>query len=74
VLGVVVVGLIVVDLVALAAEKLGVPVRDLKTDNGFVLLKSAPSSGVSYADLIGDSSFSVTLDGILNPPFSMSPQ
>lgn len=49
-------------LIALAAEKLGVPATELKTGDGFVLPKSASGGGVSYADLIGERSFAVTLE------------
>jgi nicotinate dehydrogenase subunit B len=49
-------------LVALAAEKLGIPAPDLRTEDGFVLPKSASGGGISYGDLIGDRSFSVTLE------------
>jgi nicotinate dehydrogenase subunit B len=49
-------------LLALAAERLGVAASDLTTDNGWVRPKSASGGGVSYGDLIGDRSFSVTLE------------
>jgi CO/xanthine dehydrogenase Mo-binding subunit len=51
-----------VALVALAAEKLAIPAADLRTQDGFVLPKSASNGGISYGDLIGDRSFSVTLE------------
>jgi CO/xanthine dehydrogenase Mo-binding subunit len=49
-------------LVALAAERLGIPAVDLRTEFGFVLPRSASSGSISYGDLIGDRSFSVTLE------------
>jgi nicotinate dehydrogenase subunit B len=49
-------------LMKLAAEKLGIPAANLRTEDGFVLPKSASSGGISYGDLIGDRSFSVTLE------------
>jgi nicotinate dehydrogenase subunit B len=49
-------------LVGLAAERLGIPAADLRTEGGFVLPRSAASGGVSYGDLIGDQRFSVTLE------------
>jgi CO/xanthine dehydrogenase Mo-binding subunit len=49
-------------LVALAAERLGIPAANLRTKDGFVLQKSATSGGISYGDLIGDRAFSVTLE------------
>jgi nicotinate dehydrogenase subunit B len=49
-------------LVDLAAEKLGIPAADLRTQDGFVLPRSASNGGISYGDLIGDRSFSVTLE------------
>jgi nicotinate dehydrogenase subunit B len=49
-------------LVALAAEKLDIPAGDLRTEDGFVLPKSISSGGISYGELIGDRSFSVTLE------------
>jgi len=49
-------------LMKLAAEKLGIPAADLRTENGFVLPKSDSSGGISYGDLIGDRNFSVTLE------------
>ncbi len=51
-----------VALVALAAEKLGIAAADLRTQDGFVLPKSASNGGISYGDLIGNRSFSVTLE------------
>jgi CO/xanthine dehydrogenase Mo-binding subunit len=49
-------------LVALAAEKLGIAAADLRTQDGFVVPKSASNGGISYGDLIGDRSFKVTLE------------
>jgi CO/xanthine dehydrogenase Mo-binding subunit len=49
-------------LMALAAERLGIPATDLRTEDGFVLPKLASGGGISYGDLIGDRSFSVTLE------------
>jgi nicotinate dehydrogenase subunit B len=49
-------------LVALAAEKLGIPAADLRTQDGFVRPRSASTGGISYGDLIGDRRFSVTLE------------
>jgi CO/xanthine dehydrogenase Mo-binding subunit len=49
-------------LVRLAAERLGVAAGELKTESGYVRPKSASSGGISYAELIGDRSFSVTLE------------
>jgi nicotinate dehydrogenase subunit B len=49
-------------LMALAAERLGVSAGNLTTDNGWVRPKTASGGGVSYGDLIGDRSFSVTLE------------
>lgn len=49
-------------LIALAAEKLGIAAADLRTEDGFIRPKSAAGGGISYADLIGDRNFSVTLE------------
>jgi nicotinate dehydrogenase subunit B len=49
-------------LLALAAERLGSRAADLRTEGGFVVPRSASSGGISYGDLIGDRSFSVTLE------------
>jgi CO/xanthine dehydrogenase Mo-binding subunit len=49
-------------LLALAAERLGIPAGDLRTEDGFVLPRAAAGGGLSYGDLIGDRSFSVTLE------------
>lgn len=49
-------------LIVLAAERLGVSAGDLTTHDGLIRPKSASSGGVSYGDIIGDRSFSVTLE------------
>jgi nicotinate dehydrogenase subunit B len=49
-------------LLALAAERLGMPAGELRTQDGFVLPRAASGGGISYGDLIGDRSFSVTLE------------
>ena len=48
-------------LVGLAAQRLGVAVDDLHTDNGMVISKSAKGA-VSYGELIGDKTFSVDME------------
>jgi nicotinate dehydrogenase subunit B len=49
-------------LVALAAERLAISAAELRTEGGFVVPRSASGGGISYGDLIGDRSFSVTLE------------
>jgi nicotinate dehydrogenase subunit B len=49
-------------LLALAAERLGIPAGELRTQDGFVLPLAASGGGISYGDLIGDHSFSMTLE------------
>jgi nicotinate dehydrogenase subunit B len=49
-------------LLALAAERLGIPAAELRTQDGFVLPLAAAGGGISYGDLIGDRSFSMTLE------------
>ncbi len=44
-------------LVGLAAARLGVPVDALEVRDGVVFARSAPSQGVSYAELVGGKSF-----------------
>jgi CO/xanthine dehydrogenase Mo-binding subunit len=49
-------------LLALAAERMGIPAGELHTRDGFVLPLAASGGGVSYGDLIGNRSFSVKLE------------
>ncbi|HWF38293.1 MAG TPA: molybdopterin cofactor-binding domain-containing protein [Candidatus Acidoferrales bacterium] len=49
-------------LVKLAADHLGVPADQLSAADGAVSSKSDPSKKVSYADLIGNKKFNLTLD------------
>lgn len=49
-------------LIKLASDRLGVPVDQLAAADGSVGSKSDPSKKVSYADLIGNKKFNLTLD------------
>jgi nicotinate dehydrogenase subunit B len=48
-------------LVELASKRLGVPVADLQTKDGFVSSKSDATKRVGYGELIGNGRFNVTL-------------
>jgi len=48
-------------LVEAASARLGVAVTELATENGRVFVKSAPATGLSYAELIGGKDFGASL-------------
>jgi nicotinate dehydrogenase subunit B len=50
-------------LLSRAAERLGVPVADLKVENGIVISKRDSAKRVSYGELIGDKRFDLRLPG-----------
>lgn len=50
-------------LLALAAQRLGVPVAQLQVQHGVVSIITAPQSSVTYAQLIGDQQFKLTVSG-----------
>ena len=50
-------------LLELAAERFGVPVEQLDARDAVIVLKSDPSKTVTYAELIGERRFNVTLTG-----------
>ena len=49
-------------LVEMAAEKLGLPVAELRTENGRVIAKADATKSVAYGDLIGGRHFGETLE------------
>lgn len=49
-------------LVDMAADKLGLPASDLRTENGRVIAKADPNKSVSYGELIGGRHFGETLE------------
>ena len=50
-------------LLEMASERFGVPVGQLDVGNAVIALRSDPSTTVTYAELIGDRRFNVTLTG-----------
>ena len=50
-------------LLELASERFGVPVEQLDVSNAVIALKSDPSRTVTYAELVSDRRFNVTLTG-----------
>ena len=54
-------------LLALAAERLNVPVAQLITANGAVIVINAPERHVSYAELIGGKRFDIKMSGKAKP-------
>ncbi len=50
-------------LMEMASERFGVPVEQLDVSNAVIALRSDPSRTVSYAELIGERRFNVTLTG-----------
>ena len=51
-------------LVAMAAERLGLPVTELTAEDGVVRAKSAPGRSISYGELVGDRKLSITLEAV----------
>jgi nicotinate dehydrogenase subunit B len=50
-------------LLEMASELFGVPVQELNVSNAVIALRSDPAQRVTYAELIGDERFNVTLTG-----------
>jgi CO/xanthine dehydrogenase Mo-binding subunit len=48
-------------LIAMAAERLGLPAEDLETADGTVRVRNAPARSVSYGELIGARNFDIAL-------------